>query len=613
MKDKQIKKLIALLPEEYLDEALHYQMMHMQQQSAAKSAGKRNRNAAEDIIRQDRKIQKKLQKQKKKQEKYTSEVYIMKKEARKGRMLALILAAAVLALGGTAAAVAYGVHRRVQQHDLESTLTEEQTPPDLENALIHPQLTDQQDEPECHGFAKTETGFFYHAGVEDYPLDKNNRAASRALWYYDEEEKQSVVVCAKPNCLHDGNEYCTATTQNYSICSEPVYLDGYVYAAAQDRREVIQNPENCTDFPTVLLRYAPDGTEVTEIAELMHSEYECSVNAEIIAHRGQLWIMTAYTQYIYSNDDNFEMVTSEQRGAFSMFCYEPVPQKLTQLCTSGEPIKDYHQFTWQSGCSFKGYGDYVYFLKSDSDWRDPIKGAGVFCIDCRTGIIVQAAEAKSGKCRSYTISGKHIYYLYVDSYYSETRDLICDYNMETGERREIAALEAIIQREVPDYTTEEAEKTGPFGGNIITVYTCGIYSDKEHIYVSWEIQDARGEEMREIGGFTELDFDGNILRFGSPKAMPYPEEFIRAWVQKNGYFIDTEEGYRKENHIPPEKLTEDDIEQAVKNWHKDEFLKDSVYQRFDGTYFWLAGAGYQYRISAADLFAGKAPERLYQR
>ena len=166
----------------------------------------------------------------------------MKKERKQARMYLLILAAALLTIGGTVAAVAWSSckpHDGSKQAEESSTETKKQTTEnsvtedDLMQAIIAPNLTDQQDEPDCHGYAKNGKGFFF-LGTEDAALDKSAAGSSSALRYYDEASGETVYVCAKPNCLHDGNEFCTATTRTYTLLSDPVYLDGYVYAIASD-------------------------------------------------------------------------------------------------------------------------------------------------------------------------------------------------------------------------------------------------------------------------------------------------------------------------------------------------------------------------------------------
>ena len=267
---------------------------------------------------------------------------------------------AVLVIGGTAAAVGYSMHKQKKNSEnrLENELSENETPPDTENAVIFPKLTNQQDEPEMHCYPQTDSGFFYLEAPDLPAYDSEERRdilrqntafgamdydqAPRGLRYYDAESGETVFVCAKPNCLHDGSEFCTATTQNYFALSYPVVLDDAVYLVALDYREYLQNRDNCTKYPTVLLRYAPDGTEVSEIARLYLSETPYHCYADLIAHRGQLWINCVYSEELIITDENLDYSNQHQRGKWEMYCFEPQTKKLTTLMTSGELQNEYN-------------------------------------------------------------------------------------------------------------------------------------------------------------------------------------------------------------------------------------------------------------------------------
>ena len=197
-----------------------------------------------------------------------------------------------------------------------------------------------------HRFPQTDSGFFYLGSSLRKDTDANQtndkffgRMDQRNNWdhfalkYFDAESGETVFVCAKPNCLHDGNEFCTATTKNYLALCEPVWLDGYVYMVAASYTELNKNPDNCTKYPTVLLRYSPDGTEVTELTQIHFSENPYSAYADMIAHRGQLWINFAYKEWFIARDANMQITSVETKGGGAMYCYEPEAKRLTALCT----------------------------------------------------------------------------------------------------------------------------------------------------------------------------------------------------------------------------------------------------------------------------------------
>lgn len=526
----------------------------------------------------------------------------MKKERRQARIYLYILAAAILAIGGTAAAVAYSVKKEHESIENSNPLTEEE----LANAIITPVLTDQQDVPDAHGLAMTEGGFFFLGKEFNPDIEFPNTA--HALRYYDAESGETAYLCAKPNCLHNGSEFCTATTENYKLCSEPVYLDGYVYTIALDQHELLQNPSNCSKFPAVLLRYSVDGTEITPVAQLYFDEREYKMNAELIAHRGQLWMNCVYRQYIEAHDANMNTTEQQTYGRYEMFCYEPTAEKLTSLSTSGDWQKDYRQFeTPFYDTQIKGVGDYVYILKSQGDWRDGFKGNGIFRIDCRTGLISQTIEIKQpDKVNYYEITSEKLYYTYDDTKISPHRNVenpvFHVYDLETGEDTELITLETIIQSVYPNYVYDRNKDylhSGPKAE--------AFFADDTYLHVFWsywdEDEQAEYEKREEFyygyDALTILDTQGNIVKTVSIddfEGVEIPREVreVEATKYPDYFGIKTEE--QKNEHM---SYTGDGL-----------YIGDSTL--YDNGTFYIKSSYIQYRITVEDILHGNlTPEQLY--
>ena len=598
MKDEQIYKFMEQLPEEYLDEYLQFHMQHAAEPARAHRLKLFNRltallrlrktahpyNEIDDLMREAvcndtarRSTQNdvRISLPEQKQEDYMK----TEKQARKLNKAALILIfATVLVIGGTAAAVGYSLHKHNQNSEnrLENELSENETPPDLEHAVIRPKLTDQCDQAECHIFAKAQSGF-YHAGSwgteHEHTMSDGRTYITtdhhRLLRYFDEKSGKTAIVCAKPNCLHDGSEFCVATTKNYEIISQYVYLDGYVYAVALDNIEANKNPESCTRFPTVLLRYAPDGTEVTAIATLRESQYQSegygygNFVVEIIAHRGQLWINLPYQELFTVKDSNMNIISGESRGGYELYCYEPEPKKLTVLATTGEPQKDYYP---KSSAMMKGVGDYVYYHKVSGDWRDPVKNSGIYRIDCRTGVIEQVLNLKRDKSLYYTVSGNDIYYSFVTTsdFQDPTYTSFFKYNMKTQETTELISFFDLAKTQA-DWLDQE--KTGYDYGRDASIDFANMIAANGCLYIPWCVNDYRKKD--EAAGYnyiTRFDADGNYetVDLGNAKGTDLPEEYVRSYVAKHGYWNNEDGTYI---HIEPEDLTEADIQRAMKdNW-----------------------------------------------
>ncbi len=533
---------------------------------------------------------------------YEEQEALMKKERRQARMYLLILAAALLTIGGTVAAVAWSSRKpqdgssqaeeskpQTKKQTNENSITED----DLMQSIIAPNLTDQQDEPECHGYAKTGKGFFF-LGTEQGMIDKNTGYNGSALRYYDEASGTTVYVCAKANCLHDGNEFCTATTRTYTLLSDPVYLDGYVYAIATDEREYLEKKEQCETYPTVLLRYTPDGTEIKQIAVLNEELNTMCQSCELIAHRGQLWFLNVYQRILNTYDEKMEISSQDVSGKFDLCCYEPEKQKVTVLATSGELQKDYRP--WYRGARLKGVGDYVYLHKFASDWRDKLKGSGVFRIECGTGIIEQVVDVKSRYSQFYTVAGDYVYYTY-DMDHNNL--MLHAYNLQTGEDKEIIELAAIAKSQAPWFEPEMLDDQA-------FLYPEALLADAEHVYIAWQFVDQRKDHPDDddaegaVSDFiTELDHDGKILHtanLGEMKNITYPEEYIRKHLAAQGYKKD------ENTIIKPEDLTEADIQDAIAHFRKPTVQGSEEYLRYDGTDFYFYDYTTLYRISREELF-----------
>ena len=589
------------------------------------------------------------------------------KEGRKfTRRMLLILAAALLAIGGTAAAVAWNYKKEHSGDNAQNSRIDRQEDP----AEFSPQLTDQTDIPYAKSIAQNDNGYYYLADfdwttqeeMEDLRINQFSYDTERALKYYDANSGHSVFVCAKPNCLHDRNEFCTATTKNYSIISEPVWLDGYVWAIALSNIELLKNPEGCTSFPTVLLRYAPDGTEVTEAAQIYFADTQYLLNADLTAHRGQLWIECDYRHYITAEDGNLHSSSTEMRGGMGLWCYEPKARRLTQLCTSGELKKDYIP-NGGSECSFdlRGQGDYVYFHKFKEDWRDPFKGAGIFRIECSTGKIELAAPVKSQHGWLYAVSGDLAYYTLSPKVMGA--DVIDDestirvVNMHTGEDTEFASLYAMAKEQLPWLEKDMIYSTYR---SIVSVRIGTMIADGDRLYLSWAADDFRDQNHAEgYFFFTEFDSSGKIIKtidLSKCKGLEHTEEWIRSYLMKYGYYYEdiihiapeditdfdmefirsngyyeTKDGelvdprkIRKEDieelektgfwrkdyvTLQPEDMTEEDIQRIIRDYPPDSVGSEGI--NFDGTYFYLKSFAAHYRMTPEECFGEQRIERLF--
>ena len=421
-------------------------------------------------------------------------------------VIALIAAAALCAGGVIASAAMRGRNKKPEVSDSSAQSGAENSAssqaPDSQSstpaniiAELHLPLTDQQDEPslrrqevylDAYGYAASETGWYYtEAG-----MDINGKRVD-PMWYSDNDTGECVMFCARANCLHDGNEYCTATTYAYLRLSAPVWLDGYVYALAKkpygkNLSPYAQYGGDETAGSVVILRYAPDGSEITEIAEVYPQTEEAVTigfnGADLIAHRGQLWY--AFRGQLV-NHDSFAASEFYNAGVFS-------PQDGTVTGLLGDDTTQSFSFS-QKGAPMNlvGDGDYVYFkFDAAGKWNDANKlRTGIWRISCVTGGMEQVYSCDSNNLpQRYAVTGDRIVMYTVTS--PRTEVFINECRVYSVSAREEKTLFKEDTRENP-----EAAKF------------LGFCADESYIYL--ETTDAC---------LRILDYDGNC------KTMPLPTD-----------------------------------------------------------------------------------------
>lgn len=176
---------------------------------------------------------------------------------------------------------------------------------------------------------KSDTGYYYCTTY----------GRKMSLHYYDSNSGQNIFLCSKPECRHDGDAFCTATSEKYSVISACLY-GGSLYL------DVVE----CTDTEYLykLLRVSGDGTELTEVITYLNVNNTSSsaiFGEQMLMHRG-----TVVLPYLLLNKDNPEI------GVSGTFLYDLSTGELTQL-----PEFDFNLGEGDGRSGFCGYGDYIYF------------------------------------------------------------------------------------------------------------------------------------------------------------------------------------------------------------------------------------------------------------
>ena len=96
----------------------------------------------------------------------------------------------------------------------------------------------------------TEKGYYYYNTRE---FSGSNE--TMGLRYVDAETGTDIFLCNKPECRHDGDQFCSATNKKYEISATFLYGDR-IYAVATE--------ETDTQYLQKLLSVTLDGSELNE-------------------------------------------------------------------------------------------------------------------------------------------------------------------------------------------------------------------------------------------------------------------------------------------------------------------------------------------------------------
>lgn len=132
---------------------------------------------------------------------------------------------------------------------------------------------------------ENESGYYYNFSFD----------GTYMLRYFDKSSKEDIFCCNKPECAHDGNQFCAATSNDFFVSSSAMY-DGAIYSFAYE--------ENNGTLKMKLLRTEPDGTARSEVCTFLSLKNSGCPFADfmdgIILHRGRAFIDYSYC---YTNSD----------------------------------------------------------------------------------------------------------------------------------------------------------------------------------------------------------------------------------------------------------------------------------------------------------------------
>lgn len=175
----------------------------------------------------------------------------------------------------------------------------------------------------------TEKGVYYRSGGD--------------IRYKDFTIGNDIYLCNKPECRHDGNEFCVATNDTYTIYEMRLY-NGKLFAVATETTE--------TQCMFKLLLIEPDGSAMEELITFMTMENTGQVPTrmqEFQIHRNKVMIPFAAIDVEKFSDTD----------AYGTAIYDLDTKELVYL--------DAEPFCRENNAAFsiQGYEDWFYYCKNE--------------------------------------------------------------------------------------------------------------------------------------------------------------------------------------------------------------------------------------------------------
>ena len=346
---------------------------------------------------------------------------------------------------------------------------------------------------------KTDTGYYY------------SQNGSLSLHYYDAKNGKNMYLCNKPECRHEGDEFCAATSDKYQVL-ETILYSGNLYINAIEKTE--------TQYEYKLLKASLDGSALSEVITYLavdnigvmpfiYNEYpRC-----MVMHRNK-----AFLPYSLCNTNN------EEIGYMGTAIYDMESGEVTFL-------GDKEQGFEVKNCCFTGYGEYLYYVAVQK-YKNEL---------CRYNFIdgsVEKFELEKGFRGVYTVVDDNTIF------YKRAQTDLCSYHIDTKENVILDSKEwfGIVtyfddhSENNPHYSTSHAGFDDVISDGEY-VYVAENYSFKTNKGVSKYPGQPNGETL-DFAEITVLDKTGRFLnsfRLNSKQVLGYEDTFTLHFVDDTVY------------------------------------------------------------------------------
>ena len=161
--------------------------------------------------------------------------------------------------------------------------------------------------------------------------------------YYDTETGKELFLCNKPECRHDGNEFCIATNEKYTVLDYCLYGERLmVFAAEVTETQVLYK----------VLALALDGSSMDEVATVLELERTPDMSlytSRMYLHRNKA-LLTFATGASYEQEDTMHNGTALldlNTKNVTFFAEEPLAKENAETT------------------DITAYGDYFYYCKKE--------------------------------------------------------------------------------------------------------------------------------------------------------------------------------------------------------------------------------------------------------
>ncbi len=319
------------------------------------------------------------------------------------------------------------------------------------------------------------------------------------LYYYDTETGKSIILCSKPQCLHDGNEFCAATSSKGLLLYNCLY-NGYIYKINLEDTEV--------EGHSVLRLSRADlqGNELSTIGNIMSFAGKSPDIHGVIFHYGKMFISAT----IYNDT---------KKGTKHIYVTDLESGEVKEI--NVPDAQKYETYAYMTAD-----GDYLYYATEDISYNkinnymiDTLKTV-THRYNIKTGE-TEILSAMPEVYSSFTVNNGIVYYTVVDG----KNDTFCLYSYDTVKDEK----KTFVEDKHPKYTSGKYLS----GQNSLSVFT-----DRKYLYIITSGRANRYNE--EVGIYSEFyiyDFDGKMLYEGVPGIDPDKEwwEYVFSAIDGNIY------------------------------------------------------------------------------